>query len=356
MINNCNKEGVRMKKKIMAGTGFATAVIFMAAIVVGGIWKVNSKANRLYEAVRQLESIQENMQKEWQNRLPQDTVSSYIPDLKPHKEGWKITQFGDVMQQQEMCYTITTDTGLVIVDGGQAYEEEKLREIIAQYGGHVEAWILTHPHPDHITSFLNIYENLQGIQIHHVYTIELPDMDTLQKNASWEDYSDLERFRSLDIPNLEYLHKGDRKNVLGLELEVLSAYDDTIDKLSNDLMNDGSLLFRVKGKEESMLFCADVGSAGGKTEKVRKRMTKYLVKEYGDALKSDYVQMAHHGFQGLGKEFYEKVDPKAAFFDSPYWLMNGESEFSSKENEDMILNMGKIVYSYYTAPNQILLR
>ena len=260
------------------------------------------------------------------------------------------------MQQQEMCYTITTDTGLVIVDGGQAYEEEKLREIIATYGNHVEAWILTHPHPDHITSFLNIYEDLQGIQIHHVYTIQLPDMETLKKNASWEDYSDLERFRSLDIPGLEYLHKGDRIHVLGLELEVLSAYDETIDKLSNDLMNDGSLLFRVKGREESMLFCADVGSAGGRTDKVRKRMTEYLVETYGDSLKSDYVQMAHHGFQGLGREFYEKVDPKAAFFDAPYWLMNGESEFSSKEKEDMILDMGKTVYSYYTAPNQILLK
>ncbi len=346
------------RKAVIKEAGFiAAAIIFMAA-AIGGIWKVNSKTNRLHEAVRQFESIQENMQKEWQKASAQSgsQVSSHIPDLKPHKEGWKITQFGDVMQQQEMCYTITTDTGLVIVDGGQAYEEEKLREIIASYGNHVEAWILTHPHPDHITSFLNIYEDLQGIQIHHVYTIQLPDMETLKKNASWEDYSDLERFRSLDIPGLEYLHKGDRIHVLGLELEVLSAYDETIDKLSNDLMNDGSLLFRVKGREESMLFCADVGSAGGRTDKVRKRMTEYLVETYGDSLKSDYVQMAHHGFQGLGREFYEKVDPKAAFFDAPYWLMNGESEFSSKEKEDMILDMGKTVYSYYTAPNQILLK
>lgn len=342
------------KKMIIAEVGAAAAAVIFMAAAIGGIWKVNSKTNRLYEAVRQVQSIQENMQQEWQKASAQGNsqVSSYIPDLKPHKEGWKITQFGDVMQQQEMCYTITTDTGLVIVDGGQAYEEEKLRNIIAQYGNHVEAWILTHPHPDHITSFLNIYENLQGIQIHHVYTIELPDMETLKKNASWEDYSDLERFRSLDIPNLEYLHKGDKKSVMGLELEVLSAYDSKIDELSNDLMNDGSLLFRVKGKEESMLFCADVGSAGGKTDKVRKRMTKYLVEEYGDSLKSDYVQMAHHGFQGLGREFYEKVDPKAAFFDAPYWLMNGESEFSSKEKEDMILDMGKLCTAIILLPTR----
>ena len=147
------------RKTVITEAGIAAAAIFMAA-AIGGIWKVNSKTNRLYEAVRQFGSIQENMQKEWQKSSASgySQVSGYIPDLKPHKEGWKITQFGDVMQQQEMCYTITTDTGLVIVDGGQSYEEEKLREIIAQYGNHVEAWILTHPHPDHMTSFLNIYE------------------------------------------------------------------------------------------------------------------------------------------------------------------------------------------------------
>lgn len=302
------------------------------------------------------------MKKRWKKRIGIFLAAAVICTgiclgLYLREPRYDITQYADTTGMQAMFYTIESNRGdLIVIDGGNAGNADYVKEIIRKKGGHVDAWILTHPHPDHITSFLNIYEDLQGIQIHHVYTIQLPDMETLKKNASWEDYSDLERFRSLDIPGLEYLHKGDRIHVLGLELEVLSAYDETIDKLSNDLMNDGSLLFRVKGREESMLFCADVGSAGGRTDKVRKRMTEYLVETYGDSLKSDYVQMAHHGFQGLGREFYEKVDPKAAFFDAPYWLMNGESEFSSKEKEDMILDMGKTVYSYYTAPNQILLK
>ena len=89
-----------MKKKILAKAGFAATAIFAAAIFIGGgIWKVNSKTNSLYEAVRQLESMQENMQKEWQelSAARYSQANSYIPDLKPHKEGWKITQFGDVM-------------------------------------------------------------------------------------------------------------------------------------------------------------------------------------------------------------------------------------------------------------------
>ena len=52
------------RKAVIKEAGFiAAAIIFMAA-AIGGIWKVNSKTNRLHEAVRQFESIQENMQKE----------------------------------------------------------------------------------------------------------------------------------------------------------------------------------------------------------------------------------------------------------------------------------------------------
>ena len=341
-----------MKRRIIILGGGVLAV-FCVMAAAGGIWKVNHKVNRLSEVVQELLEGQQNTQQEKEISVVPSSRCDYIPDLQPHKEGWKITQFGDVMQQQEMCYTITTDTGLVIVDGGYEYEESRLRNIIAQYGNSVEAWILTHPHPDHITAFLDIYEDPQGIEIHHVYTVELPDIDTLKESASWDDYSCLERFNSLNVKGLEYLHKGDKRDVLGLELEVLSAYNDEIDEISDDLMNDGSMLFRIKGKEESMMFCADMGSAG--SAKVRKRLTEYLIDEYGDELKSDYVQMAHHGFKGLADEFYKKVDPKAAFFDAPYWLMNGENKFSSKEKENLILDMEKIVYSYYTAPNQIVL-
>lgn len=333
--------------KIWKYAAFTVAAACFAG-AAAGVWKVNQKTNSLYTAVQELQ--------EAQKLVAANDRCAYIPDLDPHMENcWKVTQFGDVMLQQEMCYTITTDTGLVIVDGGWEYEEPRLRKIIAQYGNSVEAWILTHPHPDHMTAFLDIYNDPQGIQIHHVYTPELPDMETLQKNASWDDYTLLEQFRSLDIPELEYLYTGDELTVLGLKMEVLSAYSEKIDEISNDLMNDGSLMFRIQGNRDSMLFCADVGSAGSKRADVRKAMTDYIVGKYGESLKSDYVQMAHHGFCGLDAEFYEQVAPKAVFFDAPYWLMNGESENNTVEKEELIREMGCEIYSYYTSPNQILL-
>lgn len=319
-----------MKKWWVAASFLLTLCVGAGAVL--GIYKVNHKVNVVAKALEE-QSVS-------------DIRLSYIPDLDPGTQGWKVTQFGDAAREQEMCYTITTATGLVIVDGGQSYEAPRLREIIARYGNCVEAWILTHPHSDHISAFMDIYDDPQGIEIHHVYAAQFPDEELMKENAPWDNYEALERFRSMDISQLEYVNEGETLELLGLEAEILSAYSDRVDELSNDLMNDGSIMFRVKGSQDSMLFCADVG----------KSLTDYLVDTYGGDLKSDYVQMGHHGFGGPGAEFYELVDPKGAFFDAPAWLMEDDTDRSTREKEKLIRDMGRVVYSYYTAPNQILLR
>ena len=302
---------------------------------VGAIWKLNAKINNLFEIIQQQQKYQGQM----------DRVS-YIPNLNPGTDGWLITQFGDPTQEQEMCYVITTETGLVIIDGGFSYEAPRLRKIIEQYGNCVDAWILTHYHPDHITAFLDILEDPQGIKINHVYTVEQADLAVMEEKAPWDDFSMLDRFNAVEINGLEYLHRGDQLDLMGMKMEVLSAYEADLDSMTNDLMNDGSMMFRLSGKEESMLFCADVGVG----------LTNYLIGEYGESLQSDYIQMGHHGFGGLGEAFYRLVDPKAAFFDAPDWLINGEGDRSTQEKEALMRELGCVIFSYYTAPNQILLK
>lgn len=317
--------------------------ILVCLCLVFGIYKVNAKINTLSLTVRELVAERDEVRPR-DSAAGRDEIS--LPDLDPHGAGYKVTQFGDVDQGQEMCYTITTRTGLVIVDGGYDYEAPFLREIIGQYGDHVDAWILTHPHPDHMTAFLDIYEDPQGIVIDHIYTVRMPDLDTLQSNASWDDYDTLKRFWEMDVREAEYPQAGDTLELLGLTVEILSVYDDKVDELSNDLMNDGSMMFRIQGERDSMLFCADVGVS----------MTDYLVAEYGARLKSDYVQMGHHGFGGPDERFYELASPKAVFFDAPAWLMESDTDRSTREKERLMRDMGCTIFSYYTAPNQIILQ
>ena len=270
----------------------------------------------------------------------------YIPNLDPGADGWVITQFGDPMRQQEMCYVVTTGTGLVIIDGGYHYETPRLREIIHRYGDSVEAWILTHYHPDHITAFMDIAEDPRGIKIRHIYAAEQPDLELMRRKAPWDTFSALEHFISLGISGMEYLHRGDRIDLLGLKMEVLSAYDESMNDRTNDLMNDGSLMFRLSGREDSILFCADVGVG----------MADFLTAEYGEDLKADYVQMGHHGFGGPGEAFYRLVDPRAAFFDAPAGLGTGEDNRNTREKEALMRDMDCVILGYYTAPNQVRLK
>ena len=313
-----------------------TVLSLMAVLVLGlGIYKVNGKINSLATTVQ---AMQEENQ--------QDPRLDMIPDLDPQGTGWKVTQFGDATKDQENCYTITTESGLVIVDGGCNYEVPRLRKIIAQYGNSVEAWILTHPHPDHINAFMTIYNDPQGVVINHIYTAEHPSEELMKENADWDDYSALEQFRQMDIP-LEFVHTGDELNLLGgLKVEILSAYSDRVDELSDDLMNDGAIMFRISGEKDSMLFCSDVGKA----------LTEELIDTYGEKLKSDYVQMEHHGYGGPKAAFYELVAPKAAFFDAPAWLINSDSKRSTKKKMDLMESMGCTIFTFFTAPNQIIIQ
>lgn len=261
---------------------------------------------------------------------------------------WEITQYGDSQGVQRMFYTITDGVGhLIVVDGGWVDDAQEVREVLAAEGNHVDAWILTHPHQDHIGAFMEIYDNPNGIVIDKIYAVDMAPIELCKENASWDAYGSYEHFLEMDIPQLEYVHTSDRWEVGKLKVEVLSAYEDKVDELSKDLVNDGSMIFRITGEKENMLFCADVG----------KSLSNYLVEKYGESLKSDYLQMGHHGNGGLKEDFYRRVSPKIAFFDAPNWLFYDETgNYTTPANRKFMESLGSEIKSYETTPNKIILR
>ena len=269
---------------------------------------------------------------------------------------WTITQYGDANGNQHMFYTIQSDTGsLVVIDGGFREEADFVRETIKSLGGKVDCWILTHPHNDHIGAFNQIYADPAGIEIGQIYTTYIDQEKYRQKAQPWDTYEMYEEFLALtkDAENVAYLYQGDRLEVAGLKMSVFNAYHDYVDQVSGDLANDGSLMFRLEGNAESMLFCADVGIS----------MSDSLVQKYGGELKSDYLQIAHHGNGGLNDEFYRLVSPKKVFFDAPDWLMNNQNPstletagYDTPENRKLMEELGAEICSFSTAPNSIVLR
>ena len=73
---------------------------------------------------------------------------------------------------------------------------------------------------------------------------------------------------------------------------------------------------KVTDSKKSVLFLGDLGVEGG--EKLLKNIS-------GEKLRADYVQMAHHGQNGVSKAFYEVVQPKYCLWPTPRWLWDNDN-------------------------------
>ena len=270
-----------------------------------------------------------------------------VDNLDVQENDWIITQHGrnDVNLS---FYTIYNDSkGLIVIDGGWTDDAAYVREILNELGGNVDAWILTHPHQDHVGAFNLLYTELEGITVKTIYTVDMATPEECLNVASWDSVDAYNDFLSLNVPNLQYLYAGDELDICGLKFKVLNTYDDNVKNLSRDYLNDGSMMFKVTNQTESMLFCADVGIS----------MSDFLLNKWGNELQADYLQMAHHGFGGLNDNLYQTVNPKIAFFDAPDWLMFDEAgKYDTPQNAEFMNSIGSEIYSFNTAPNSIVLK
>lgn len=269
-------------------------------------------------------------------------------------QGWVLTQYGDYSGSQGMFYTLKNqETGaLIIVDGGNAGNEQYARHVIQANGGHVTAWFLTHYHGDHVSVFNAVYKKPDGIKIDKVYATPL-EWESFE--AVYQYWDTPETFREfLDITaeaeNVEFLQSGDSFEIDDLHIDILSACDARLKEFySNevpDLPNNCSLVFKISGQEDSILFCGDAHQDS---------LADQLIERYGDTLRTEYVQTGHHGNNSFPEYFYDIVAPKEAFFDAPEWLMTGE-KYTAEELKAYFEERGTRVYDYRTAPNWVKFR
>ncbi len=273
-------------------------------------------------------------------------------EMTESHSSWKITQYGSDDGSQYMFYTIESNDGrFVIIDGGYTYYEDLVRSVIEQHNNHVTAWIITHPHPDHVGAFNRVIagDSQNKITIDTIYTVPVNKDRYKETAASYDDYPSYETFLSLiaSMENIVYLHEGDEMDLIGLRMKVLHSWDEQIDTLSSDLCNNGSMVFKLYGKKDSMLFCADVESP----------VEAEIIAKYENELKSDYVQCAHHGNWGLSVAFYDLVSPKAAFMDAPSVILDEENYiFDAYLLRNYFIAKQIPIYRFTTAPNEIVLQ
>ena len=191
----------------------------------------------------------------------------------------KIIQQTNMNDKQSMGYEIIAESGeLLVIDGGYSGNEDELRRLIKSAGGHVNLWLITHPHCDHHNAVIGVLTEPQGITVDRIGTSMLPD--------SWA--------------------KGQVFQLGSMRVEVLSGANPD---LLNEPFNNQSCVFRVSEEDFSLIILGDLGAEGGR---------RLLEKGYD--LKADAVQMAHHGQNGVEEDVYQAIQPKWAFWPTPDWL------------------------------------
>lgn len=216
---------------------------------------------------------------------------------------------GQTRTQMNSYVIRTAGNELIVIDGGNTGDATYLSGFIRDQGNHVHAWFISHPHSDHVDALTEILNNPEGIRIDAIYA-SLPDEDWMKAN----DDGALDTFQKLNDAVEKSNHKilelsiGQKIVFQGAIFEILAIRNP---ELTANAVNNQSVVWRVDGGGKSVLFLGDLGVEGGK---------KLLASGYRSRLKADYVQMAHHGQNGVNEEFYKTVNPQYLLWPTPDWL------------------------------------
>lgn len=212
---------------------------------------------------------------------------------------------GDSWINNALCLVFRLEDGrFIVVDSGySAFSVGQLNKTFRSLHVNegkitVAAWIFTHAHSDHTGGFTSLtntsYKNGIVVEnfVHHFVS------DAQHNAIDGSGSGPKTRTAMLEYPgaNIIKAHTGQVIKAGGVEIEMLFTYAD-MEPEKLDEMNTTSLVFRVTAQDNSVMVLGDASN----------RSLRYLISTYGDYLKSDMVQIAHHGYNGVA-EAYNRID------------------------------------------------
>lgn len=225
-----------------------------------------------------------------------------------------------------MLYVITLlDGTFICIDGGMSYEKDQvyIYDFLTRNSNGkpvISAWYFTHSHIDHIQQATDFIENY-GDKINiKSFVYQFPDCDKVK--VSMEDTKEekkgidrLERTikNKCKKANIYTAHTGQSFYYCGAEMEILYSPDNTF-PYPYFSFNELSLAVRLKvGNGKSVMFMGDCMCDGCRS----------IAHTYGEYLKSDILQVTHHGLIGGDVYLYKFIDPTVCFWPTPESRFNG---------------------------------
>lgn len=238
---------------------------------------------------------------------------------------------GQVDSVKGMGYIIQLRNGeFMIIDGGEkGYSTaEKTYEYLLErvpVGGKpvIALWVFTHAHHDHIgmaTEFFERYSSRVDVKL-FVYQFPNPtclnvSMEDGEKLKAFSDYFETLVKEKYPLTPALTPHTGQEISLAGAVMEILYSPDDTYPSYYTNF-NELSLAFRLRFENgKSALFLGDCMGEGCRS----------MAQTYGEYLKSDFLQLAHHGLIGGDRGLYELVNPTVCLWATDKTNFLGESD------------------------------
>ena len=232
-----------------------------------------------------------------------------------------VYMLNSVTNVQMNSFIITTADGKVIViDGGFRQDAENmltyLRNITGQHIPHVDAWFFSHAHLDHISCFNEIVENhWDELTVDHIY-YNFPSVQYCAREDRGYDHA-VEHFNA-NLPRFAdkviTVYGFDTYDIGDAHIDILYSPNSEI---QCNFVNNSTAVFKLTLGGKSIMFLGDAG-----VEEGQRMMALYAGT---DTLKADFVQMAHHGQNGVEKDVYAAIAPTACLWCTPDWLWNNDA-------------------------------
>jgi hypothetical protein len=179
---------------------------------------------------------------------------------------------------------------------------------------HIRAWMLTHEHMDHFTVFKN-FQNTYGGQYQLDYF--LFNATSKSENVNCDNPESVIRNNMAELQRkggFKYIkaHTGQTFYFANVKIEIMATHEDTYPKML-EYFNNSTTIFKTTMKstdaqgntrESDCIWLGDEERIGG-------RRLRGL---WGENLKAEMVQVAHHGGNGTDEFVYRLIDPKVVWF------------------------------------------
>ena len=235
-----------------------------------------------------------------------------------------------------------SDGKYIIFDGGsnKAADKETLYNFLKDNdpdGGKptIAAWVITHAHGDHMglaNSFLAEY--VGKIELERI-VYNFPDWENV--SLSYEGSvsgsegiaSQFQAIVESEYSNAQMwvAHAGEVLNLPGVEMEVLYTQEDYATGFG--LKPNGSVVFGSANSTNVITRLTINGTTVMMLGDSMPEENKWMANNYGDYLKSDMLQLAHHGSNGGEITLYQAIDP-----DICIWPVEAERMEEFKSNSE----------------------